>query len=455
MKKPYEKALLAVLLLAMSLSLGAEEAKGGPALPQGFASKLIGNVSLPEGETAFALFAAKDGSAYTLVSKAIEGLLQKREVYYVRQGSRKIGPLSSFWQGDAGSWSAGDDEGKKYAGSAVSMAGPLDYGEVYDLRGIGDKRVAFLADVGDEAFVQIDSVRKGPYTYVHSLTIAPASGKVACFGQKDGKSYLVTEEGSSGPYEYGQAILWTPDGKDLAFSAETDSGQVVVYKGETKGPYKEVSGMTFAPDGKTLAYEADGSIYAGSEKLGPYDGEVSGLVFSPNGRRFAFSVYKGDSGKTVRLDTGESYGPFAYDGLSFSFSPDSKTFFCAGLDYKDYKLVICSGKDKRVIDKKWATPAVPLYGKDGKLAAFAADLEWDSWRLYDAKGSSSLAPGLSYGILADGSAAYWSQRADGLYLVKSDSATGPFSLACDLSDAKTLRWAALYRSTLCLISCDR
>lgn len=422
--------------------------------------KLLSTLNLEPNERVDKIVASGDGSAYVVVTSVETGILVKKKIYYVRQGSKRLGPFTSFTEQEKGSWVATGSHGRYYVGSPWTVIGPLSS----DVTGIGwartmaDRRLAFIAKTkNDQEYLQLGETKGTTFGYIYDLTPSPDNLSIAYLAQRGNQFYEVTGSSVNGPYDYyngyGSTLVWSPDGSVCAYAAQTGK-DVYIYEGTTRiGPFGWVYELLFAPEGKTLVYIADDYIFAGKERLGPFVGPGR-LVFSPHGNRFAFAGQKYNGGmEFVHLNNGKTYGPFYDFGLRYDFSPDGRTFFCRGIDASG-DTVVYMGNQKTVIKSQYAFP-IPVFSKQGRHDAFVVDTGSPSWQMNMKNKKLDVDPKLPYGILSDGTPLYWKSMNGGHYLVTGDLQQGPYEVITDVSTAEAFRFLVVQKQAVYLLSCPR
>jgi hypothetical protein len=178
------------------------------------------------------------------------------------------------------------------------------------------------------------------------------------------------------------------------------------------------------------------------------------LRISGNNASVAGSYY--DNGNYVILvrpgGGTKTYGPFNWN-FSFSFSPNSELFFCAGMDPVTGQVLVYVNDEKYSVTNGQITPVFTT--RENKYAAFVADIEWNNFLLYTDTMTVNVALGMETAILPDGMAFYWTMDNNGKYLNIVDRRYGPFDYAADFSDDLTIRWVLCEGGNIQLISVKR
>jgi Tol biopolymer transport system component len=160
------------------------------------------------------------------------------------------------------------------------------------------KRLAYIAQEGDQRFVVLDGKPGARYEAVYkgTLTFSPDSTRLAYFAGKGGMRTAVLDGAEGPPHRDAMAstLRFSPDGTKLAYAAQLESGKWgIVVNGKAGAVFDYIgsfTGVNWSPDSKRLAYAGlvDKQWGAVVDDAGfPYDA-IASMVFSPDSRRVAF-----------------------------------------------------------------------------------------------------------------------------------------------------------------------
>jgi len=236
--------------------------------------------------------------------------------------------------------------------SGSSVENPLL--DVFEVSSDGS-RVGFIAQRGEEMFVNVDGVESGPYRGCAGLAISPDGSCVAYLATR-GEGWFMMVNGEERPGNAFQSLSFSPDGKRLASIVKRGDKRLAQVDGVEGKEYDRIEepGIRFSSDGKHTTYLA----MLGAEKFVVTDGVESPpfrrlgkthLGFVPNGTRTMYSVQRGEGEVLV---VGGVEGPVVKSLRTLAFTNDGSRYAYAA----------------EIGDDRWAVVVDGVtYGPGGKL----------------------------------------------------------------------------------------
>jgi hypothetical protein len=418
-------------------------------LPSPLQLSQLGQYQLKEDEYLYDIkFDSRDKS-YTLFYAKQKSLLGGAE-YYVRQGSRTLGPFTSCDAGWGEYWYARDAGGNVFAGTAKQMNGPFfnpSITAIADFYPVDAQRLAFLADLDDNSFLLLNGTQQPQrFSSRPSVSIAPKTGKAAYVYWESGL-HLVVDGKLWGPFNYGEAglVSWTSDGQRCIYYYKEASGNEpwVLFYGDRLIKRARGNFSVFKLGDDTIVFLADGALYTASasgikETISLPNMYINGFSVSEDGKSIAFSYHPSNDSNTLYVNYPRpngrlrTYGPFK-SWVSFYFQ-NNTTLYVSGYEAESNTPVYFLN------DSKYTGDYYSQWAAGDKYAAFVADIPGGYYVLQTDTMSVRIDNTVSAAILPDGTPVYCTTDNGYRYFHVGTTRYGPFEVIQDMSTGLVRQW---------------